>query len=116
MSISVSVSVRVTGDVVPPVYTGSIEVAQSGVGGGNPGLVDVGTTEETLAFGDIAPGLVLLQNLDDTNVVEWGFATTVRPGRLLPNKPPTLIYVSSATIFVKADTAACKVRVLGYQT
>lgn len=98
------------------------DVAQTTQGGGGPGEVTVGTTEETISFGDIAPGLIVLENTDATNFVEWGFSTGVRPGRLYPRTGDatskacrTEIQVASGTtIYIKADTASCKVLVLGY--
>jgi len=85
-------------------------------------LFDIGTAEETLSFGDITPGKIVLANLDATNFVEWGFATGARPGRLEHKVAagdecgdPTMISVSGATIYIKADTAACKVKAWVYQ-
>jgi hypothetical protein len=84
--------------------------------------VDVGTTEETLSFGDITPGKIVMANLDATNFVEWGYSAGNRPGRLDHKVAttdecgdPNVITVSGATIFVKADTAACKIKVWVYQ-
>ena len=86
-------------------------------------LFDIGTTEETLSFGDITPGKIVLVNLDATNFVEWGYATGVRPGRLDHKVAatdecgdPNMITVSGATIYIKSDTAACKVKAWVYQT
>lgn len=86
--------------------TGATEVTQS-----------VGTTEETIAFGDISPGRVELYNTDATNYVQWGFATGVYGGRLKPGGPPQSIYLdtTSQDIYVKANTAACKVLVIAYE-
>lgn len=85
-------------------------------------LFDIGTVEETLSFGDITPGKIVLVNLDPTNFVEWGYSTGVRPGRLEHKVAttdecgdPTVITVSGATIYIKADTAACKVKATVYQ-
>jgi len=108
-----NLTVTVTGEYVDPL-TRRVEVPQAGISGGNPGIVDVTTTESTLDFGDIAPGLVVLENLDEDNFVSWGFDTGSLPGRLLPNKVPTVIYVDSATIYVEADTATCRIKVTGY--
>lgn len=82
--------------------------------GGNPGTVDVGTTEETVSFGDCVPGFVEMVNLDATNFVQVGFSTGVYGFRLLANGGPALIYLETgATMYVKADTATCKVRITG---
>ena len=102
---------------------GTLEVAstnktrkfdQTTARGGNPGTVDVGTTEETISFGDCVPGFVEMVNLDATNFIQVGFSTTVYGFRLLAGGGPALIYLETgATLYVKADTAACKVRVTG---
>lgn len=105
---------------LPPFTSGRIELTQATSGGGNPGIVSVGTSEETISFGDVTPGLVMLYNLDATNYVEWGVATGVYPFRLRPKLTatnygvPNLVYINSGTIYIRANTAACKVLVLGY--
>jgi hypothetical protein len=74
--------------------------------------VDVGTTEESISFGDIAPGFVRLTNSDATNFVEVGFSTGVYGATLLKSGGVMLFYrKSGTTVYVKADTATCKVQV-----
>lgn len=78
--------------------------------GGGPGTVAIGTSEETISFGDISPGWVRMTNLDDTNYVQVGFATTDYGFRLLADKGTALFYLESgATIYAKANTASCDV-------
>lgn len=73
--------------------------------------VDVGTSEETLSTGDLAGGFVSLVNLDATNYVEVGFATGVYPIKLRAESGPLLVELNgSPTIYLKANTAACKVQ------
>jgi len=50
-----------------------IEFDLSGAGGGNPGLVDIGSgAEEDIDFGDVSGGgLIFMQNLG-SNPVNWG--------------------------------------------
>lgn len=80
--------------------------------GGGPGTVDVGTTEETIDFGDIVPGFVEFRNLDATNFVDLGFSTGVYGIQLLASGGPAVFYLKSgATVYAKADTAACKIQV-----
>lgn len=80
--------------------------------GGNPGVVDVGTSEETISFGDCVPGWTEFENLDTTNYVQVGFSTTVYGFRLLANGGKAIVYLESgATVYVKANTAACKVKI-----
>lgn len=97
--------------VVPSTQT-SRSFNQSTARGGGPGVVDVGTSEETISFGDCVPGFVELVNLDTTNYVQIGFSTGVYGFRLLANGGPALFYLESgATVYAKANTAACKVKV-----
>lgn len=75
----------------------------------------IGTSEESIGtFGDVSSeGLCFLYNLDDTNYVQWGFATTVYGGRLKPAHAPAQFNCESGlTLYLKADTAACNVRVI----
>lgn len=93
------------------------QFTQTTARGGNPGVVDIGTTEETISFGDATPGFTEFVNLDTTNYVEVGFSTGVYGIRLLANGGPALIYVNTgATVYIKANTAACKVRVTTLNT
>ena len=74
--------------------------------------VDVGTSEETITLGDLAPGWMRLTNLDGTNFVEVGFSTGVYGIRLSKSKGVALFERKAATtIYIKADTATCKVQV-----
>ena len=74
--------------------------------------MDVGTTEESISFGDIAPGFVRLTNLDTTNFVEVGFSTGVYGMRLSANNGVAMFERKlGTTVYVKADTTACKIQV-----
>jgi hypothetical protein len=122
MSLDVALTINPAADGValPPFVSGRLSVFQTNEGGGNPGVVSVTTSEVTLSFGSVTPGVVLLYNLDDTHFVEWGVATGVYPFQLPPRLAanskacPALFTRQSGTIFLKADTATCKVLVLGY--
>jgi hypothetical protein len=49
----------------------------TGSGGGNPGLVSVGTSEEDISFGDVSgDGWILIVNLDAASTVTWGASDT----------------------------------------
>ena len=75
-------------------------------------VVNVGTSEETYTIStDIGDcGLCLLENKDDTNFVQVGFATTAYYIRLQPGEPYVFRLEPSVTAFyMKADTAACNV-------
>jgi hypothetical protein len=123
MSIAVSLTLNPTADGInlPPFSSGRLSIAQTSDGGGNPGIIDVTTSEFTLSFGSISPGAIMLINLDPTNYVEWGVATGVYPFRLHPNTgaaaskyAPHFVQRQSGTLYLKANTATCKVLVLGY--
>ncbi len=70
----------------------------------------VGTSEETLAQGaDLGtPGYVFITNLDGTNYVEIGSTTGVYDIKLLAGEFAVYRH-NSATIYAKANTAACLV-------
>lgn len=92
---------------------GTVQVAGNWVA--SQGTIDlsklVGTTEETVESTDITTnGWVHLYNTDATNFVDWGFSTGVYGGRLMPGGRAQFFMKPSATIYIKADTAACRVR------
>lgn len=77
----------------------------------------IGTSEETITFTDIATnGWAFLQNQDTTNYVEWGFSTGVYGGRMRAQESAGPFRVNAgATLYLKANTAACRVRVVMYE-
>ena len=85
---------------------------QTTAGGGNPGTVNIGTSEESVTFGDITtPGWAIMTNLDTTNFVKWGFSTGVYGGRMEPGETagPFRLDPALASLYMIADTAACNV-------
>jgi hypothetical protein len=121
LDISLAINPRVGDISLPPFSTGRLSVFQALEGGGNPGeLLVTEAAEVTLSFGSVSPGVIVLYNLDDTNFVSWGVATTVYPFRLNPRLTtsskacPALVTLESGSIFLRADTADCRVLVLGY--
>ena len=95
----------------------SAQFDQSTARGGNPGFVNIGTSEETVSFGDVTAGWVQMINHDDTNYVEVGSATTEYMVRLPANKGMALFYLNTGkTLYVKANTAACDVEIIGLNT
>lgn len=100
------------GTFILPSTARTVSFDQATSGGGGPGSVDVGTTEETIDFGDITPGWVEFINTDSTNYVQLGFSTGVYGIRLLAGGGKALYYAESgSTVYVKANTAACRVTV-----
>ena len=111
--ITVSTSLQLAnGKLIVNSINGGFQADQATAKGGGPGTVDVGTSEQTIDFGDIAPGFVELRNLDDTNFVELGFSTGVYGIRLIADGGPALFYLNTgATLYAKADTAGCAVQI-----
>jgi len=96
---------------------GQLSDTFTGECGLGPGIVEVGTSEENVSFGDIGPGWIWMRNLDDTNYVQWGMSdggTMKAVGRLRPQDLWTKFYLDTGvTLRMKADTAACKVLIKG---
>ena len=103
----------VNGESRLTVSTRTIQITQTTVGAGSFTQA-VGTSEETITMGDLAPGVVELYNLDGTNYVQVGFSTGVYGARLYPTGsgiPMRFQLEPSGTIYVKANTAGCNVQV-----
>lgn len=77
----------------------------------------IGTSEESITFTDIATnGWCKLANLDTTNYVEWGFSTGVYGGKLVAGDECGPFRLNAgATLYLKANTAACRVRIIHYE-
>jgi hypothetical protein len=81
-------------------------------------VLDIGTSAETISFGDIATkGMVVLQNLDSTNYVTYGPDSTgqVTLGRLNAGEIAAFRMDDSATLKATADTATVKMRMIAYE-
>lgn len=79
--------------------------------GGQPGVLSIGTSEETVTFTDITPAWCVLTNLDDTNFVDFGFSTGVY-GLTLPPEASILVkFKAGMTLYALADTSACDVQI-----
>ncbi len=121
LSVSLTITPSVDGLSLPPFSSGRLSVFQTLEGGGNPGEVLITSAAEvTISFGSVSPGPVLFYNLDETNYVDWGFATGVYRGRLFPRlaansrSMPACFTLESGSIFMRANTADCRVLILGY--
>lgn len=89
---------------------------QAAQGGPTPGFITVGTTEESTAFPELTTeGWLFMKNLDATNYVQWGFSTGVYGGRMEPGEIAMFRMEPSLTLYLKANTAACKVLVYGME-
>lgn len=75
----------------------------------------IGTTEETVSFVDVTNnGWVMLHNLDATNYVEIGFSTGVYGIRVKAGERSLFRLNAAATLYAKANTAACRLRVVHF--
>lgn len=79
----------------------------------------VGTSEETAgpSFGDIGTeGVCVVYNLDTTNYVQVGFSTGVYGMRLYGAWAPAQFTLEpNTTLYLKANTSACNVRIIVYE-
>ena len=93
--------------------TGSMLVNQSVQGGPTPGYLTIGITEESETFSELSVlGWLIMRNLDPTNFVEWGFSTGVYGGRMEPGESAGPFRLKpGTTLYLKADTAPCRVLV-----
>lgn len=76
---------------------------------------EIGTTEENVDLpGDAGSNpLVLVKNLDDTNFVEFGAASTFH--QRVNSGEMALFRVNGVTLSAKADTAACNVLIYAFE-
>jgi hypothetical protein len=74
----------------------------------------IATTETSISLtGITTPGRFILQNLDATNYVEWGTTTTDYPCKLIATEQHSgRLNTGKTTLYLKANTAACKVRII----
>lgn len=114
--ITLKVELQVVNGSMRDVFNiGSQSINQAAVGGPTPGYFTLGTSEEVIAFGELSTkGVCVMQNLDDTNYVEWGFSTGVYGGKILPGEAYG-IRLNATSLYMKAHTSACKVLVKGYE-
>lgn len=76
---------------------------------------DIGTSEETISFGDVVPGYVELINLDASNFVTWGNVTANLDQKVSANGGRACFeMVSGGVLIIKADTATCKVKITAF--
>ena len=81
-------------------------------------VVSVGTSELIVPVDDVGtPGFVAMMNLDDTNYVQWGFATATYGGRMIAagTVRPFQLDAAVQDLYLKANTAACDVRIVVFE-
>lgn len=114
--ITVSLNVRVVNGAFDQTLSFSSQFDQTTLGGGGPGMVDIGTAEEVVAFADVTtPSLCVIQSLEAKggNYVQFG-ATATTPtmatiSKLFPETFSLLWLDPSITITAQANTAAVRV-------
>ena len=95
--------------------TNTVTLDWTATKGAEDKIVSVGTTQETISFTDIGtPGYMILKNLDIANYVEVGYTTAATADAMKVPAGGFLIVPLSptATVYAKANTAACRVRVI----
>lgn len=110
---SLSVSI-VNGTFVDDFSLGPSVIAQSAVGGGNPGTVSVATSEGDITIGLSVPGFIVIENLDAANYVQYGpksGGAMVPFAKIKAGDWHKLWLDGSVTIRAKANTAAVKLRI-----
>jgi hypothetical protein len=99
-----------------PFSTGQLQFDQANARAGNPGTVNIGTSQEDISLGDLVdPGFVFLQNLDATNYVQIGpksGGVMVNAIRLYPRQFAFLPLDSGVVLRAVANTAAVNVLVI----
>lgn len=71
--IKLASSLQIKNGVYQYTDTSSLSITQSGIGGGNPGVISFSTTQEAISFGELGtPGVTMAQNLDSTNNISLG--------------------------------------------
>ena len=114
--ITVQASIQViNGNLQDSFNIGGQTITQAASGGPTPGYFTLGTSEETIAFSELSTkGWCAIQNLDATNFIKWGFSTGVYGGKLMPGEA-CVFRLNNTSLYMIADTAACKVLVKGYE-
>lgn len=91
---------------------GAVQITQTAAGGPVPGVITVGTTEETVSLSELSTyGWCEIRNLDTTNFVDFGFSTTVYGIRVKAGEIASFRLKPGCTLYAKSDTAACKVAI-----
>lgn len=117
--INVTISMRVRkGNLVADVIPGSQQIDMGVARGPVPGTVEVGTTEQVIAFANLATlGLLAITNLDDTNFIDFGpeeSGAMIAAVRVNAGETCLFRMVPGTTYRAKANTAACDVQFFGF--
>ena len=105
------------GNLEMPLNFPAATFTQAAVGGPTPGYLTIGTSEESVAFAELGTlGWCIMKNLNATNYVEWGFSTTVYGGRMEAGETAGPFRLNpGATLYLRANTAACKCVIYAFE-
>jgi hypothetical protein len=95
-----------------------ITIAQSAVGGGNPGTITITTSEADITIGLTSPRFCIIENLDDTNYFTIGpksAGAMVALAKLKPGEFAVIPLAASVTLRAIANTASVKARIRAYE-
>jgi len=111
--ITITTTVNVTNGEYLDDFRASGVTFDQAASGGWKSIQDIGTSEESItSFGDVSTeGWCVLKNLDSTNYVQVGPATTSYMIRLEATEHAVFRLEPGADLFLKANTASCKVLV-----
>ena len=113
--ITVTASLKCTNAafILPQLGAAAQTINQSTIGGGSPGLVSIGTSEEVVTITDISSlGWCYMKNIDPTNYVTYGptVSSAMAPfGRLKAGEACVFRLEPGITLRMQANTAAVKV-------
>jgi hypothetical protein len=105
-------------EVLAPSSQVTHDIPTGYIGGGAPGALEIGTSEEDISFGDYSPGFVWIQNLSTTAYVRIGpknGSNVLQPFiRILPGKTVRLYLDENITMRAVAVGAAAQISIRGY--
>lgn len=96
-------------------WSAAFQADQSGLGGGNPGKVDLTTTEAEIDPGDITnEGWCWIKNIGDTNAAQVGFASSFTAGILIqPGKTAgPFQLINGTTLYAKAAASTTSLQII----
>lgn len=115
IKVSASLSCTNGNFILPTIGSAQQSITQTTLGGGGPGYLSIGTSEEVVTFTDVSTlGWVFIKNLDSTNFVTFGpesGGAMVAVGKLKAGEACVFRFQTGITFRMKADTAACKVQI-----
>lgn len=97
------------------VWSSTFSAEQSGIGGGNPGTVDLTEVEQAIEVGDIdAEGWCWIKNIGTTNVARLGFSSSFTGGiEILPGESAgPFRLIDGSTLYAKSVLGPTSVQII----